>query len=418
MIKRLRIKFICITMVIVTVMMSVLLVGQINSTRESLIQRNTKALEDAILEFEKEPPPPADKPENGGSVEEKPKPDSSDFKKPEREHPSFVLAMQPDGTLAAEGAGYYNLDDEAVLLDIYQQVSERTRPSGVLWEYELQYLQVGQIYAFTDISGELETMGEMNRSSVTIWLLGFLGFLILSIFLANWAIRPVERAWEQQRQFVADASHELKTPLTVILTNAEMLGEMVQSDEQRQFSDSIVTMSHQMRGLVEGMLQLARADCGQTAGERERVDFSGLVEEILLPFEPLYFETGLTLESSVQPGVTMTGCASQLRQVVEILLDNAMKYSTPGGTVRLELSRQGHQCCLTVTSPGEALTAAQCRDIFKRFFRVDPARSRSGSYGLGLSIARRIVDDHRGKIRAEGREKHNVFYVNFPIDQK
>ena len=137
MIRRLRIKFICITMVIVTVMMSVLLVGQINSTRESLIQRNTKALEDAILEFEKEPPPPADKPENGGSVEEKPKPDSSDFKKPEREHPSFVLAMQPDGTLAAEGAGYYNLDDEAVLLDIYQQVSERTRPSGVLWEYEL-----------------------------------------------------------------------------------------------------------------------------------------------------------------------------------------------------------------------------------------------------------------------------------------
>ena len=415
MIKRLRIKFICITMVIVTVMMSVLLVGQINSTRESLIQRNTKALEDAILEFEKEPPPPADKPENGGSVEEKPKPDSSDFKKPEREHPSFVLAMQPDGTLAAEGAGYYNLDDEAVLLDIYQQVSERTRPSGVLWEYELQYLQVGQIYAFTDISGELETMGEMNRSSVTIWLLGFLGFLILSIFLANWAIRPVERAWEQQRQFVADASHELKTPLTVILTNAEMLGEMVQSDEQRQFSDSIVTMTHQMRGLVENMLQLARADSGLTSGERTRVDCSALLEQTILPFEPMYFEAGLTLEIDIQSGIMLTCNTVQLRRVAEILLDNALKYATPGGTVRVKLESKGHHCCLSVASPGETLTQRQCRDIFKRFYRVDPARHRNGSYGLGLAIAERVVADHRGKIWAEGKDGINTFYVNLPV---
>ena len=397
MIRRLRVKFICITMAIVTVMLTLLLATQYGSTRSSLERTSLNALENAARA-------PMDAVRPGFT-----------------EQPCFVLAPDPRG-LRVSGSGYYDLSDTETLLTIYQAAAEDGGSSGVLAEYSLRWLRNDGgrelRYAFTDISGEIQTLRALLRSSVLIGALGFCIFLVLTVLLAHWATRPVEQAWQQQRQFVADASHELKTPLTVILTNAELLREGVGDEKQRQFSDSIVTMSHQMRGLVEGMLQLARADCGQTAGERERVDFSGLVEEILLPFEPLYFETGLTLESSVQPGVTMTGCASQLRQVVEILLDNAMKYSTPGGTVRLELSRQGHQCCLTVTSPGEALTAAQCRDIFKRFFRVDPARSRSGSYGLGLSIARRIVDDHRGKIRAEGREKHNVFYVNFPIDQK
>ena len=412
MIKRLRIKFICITMALLTVMLTVLLGSQLDFTRVSLMQINARALERAAREYQQRPP-------FADMLPDARKPDKPDFLRPEGEHPCFILRLDSLGDLEAAGSSAYDLSDEAVLLDIYSRAAGKDRTSGVVWEYELQFLRSGSpeqpVYVFTDFSGELETMREMFRSSLIIWGLGIAGFLLLSVFLANWAIRPVARAWEQQRQFVADVSHELKTPLTVILTNAELLQEGAEDPRQRQFSDSIATMAHQMRGLVEGMLQLARADSGQTAGERERLDFSQLLEESLLPFEPLFFEAGLMLDSAIRPGVALSGNAVQLRRVVEILLDNALKYSAPGGTVTVTLECHGNQCTLSVASPGEPLTARQCRDIFKRFYRVDPARRRNGSYGLGLAIAERVVTDHRGRIRAEGRDGGNVFYVNLPI---
>ena len=223
---------------------------------------------------------------------------------------------------------------------------------------------------------------------------------------------------EQKRsRFVSDASHELKTPLTVILTNAELLREKSENTDQQRFSESIVTMSNQMRGLVDSMLHLARADSGYAEGERERLDFSAVLEQAVLPFEPLYFEAGLTLESTLQPGISVKGNADQLRRVAEILLDNALKYASPGGTVQVELESRGFQCCLRVASPGQMLTARQCRDIFKRFYRVDSTRSANRSYGLGLAIAERIVSDHRGKIWAEGRDGVNTFYVNLPTNE-
>ena len=425
MIKRLRLKFICITMAILTVMMTVLLVSQLNSTGRSMMQINMKALEDVSREYQTVLPvleekaetekPEAEKPEREKEKSEKP-----DFMKPEGEHPCFVLQMDSSGVLTANGSGYYDLSDQATLLELYQRAEERERTAGVLWDYQLQFLRTGSperpVYAFTDISSELETLEEMTRNGLLIWNLGFVCFLFLSVVLANWAIRPVEQAWEQQRQFVADASHELKTPLTVILTNAELLREQAENAEQQRFSDSIVTMSNQMRGLVESMLQLARADSGQTKAERERMDFSTLLEQTLLPFEPVFFEAGLILESQIRPGILLTGNADQLRRVAEILLDNALKYASLGGTVRLKLESRGSHCCLSVASPGETLTSRQCRDIFKRFYRVDPARRSNGSYGLGLAIAEQVVSDHRGKIWAEGRDGINTFYVNLPMN--
>ena len=394
MIRRLRVKFICITMAIVTVMLTLLLATQYGSTRSSLERTSLNALENAARA-------PMDAVRPGFT-----------------EQPCFVLAPDPRG-LRVSGSGYYDLSDTETLLTIYQAAAEDGGSSGVLAEYSLRWLRNDGgrelRYAFTDISGEIQTLRALLRSSVLIGALGFCIFLVLTVLLAHWATRPVEQAWQQQRQFVADASHELKTPLTVILTNAELLREGVGDEKQRQFSDSIVTMTHQMRGLVENMLQLARADSGLTSGERTRVDCSALLEQTILPFEPMYFEAGLTLEIDIQSGIMLTCNTVQLRRVAEILLDNALKYATPGGTVRVKLESKGHHCCLSVASPGETLTQRQCRDIFKRFYRVDPARHRNGSYGLGLAIAERVVADHRGKIWAEGKDGINTFYVNLPV---
>ena len=399
MIRRLRLKFVCITMTIVTVMMTLMFCFQYRTTQVGLEQSSIKALQAAA-----QGPMGALRPGFGR----------------EGDQPCFILSLNAWGGLLVDGDKYYDLTDEAMNVAIYNAAYTDGQAYGVLEEYGLRYYRaetpVELRYVFTDIQLEQQTLGQLLRSSVAIGAVGFTGFLIISILLANWAVRPVERAWEEQRRFVADASHELKTPLTVILTNAEMLQEPGHEEAQRQqFSESILTMSHQMRSLVENLLQLARADCGQTKPERTVLDWSRTLERAVLPFEPVYFEQGLLLESDIESGVTLAGNEAQLSQVAEILLDNARKYSAPGGIVRLTLRTQGRQAVLAVASPGAILTAQQCRDIFRRFYRVDEARSRDGSYGLGLSIAERIVSDHRGKIWAEGRDGINTFFVSLPL---
>jgi signal transduction histidine kinase len=252
----------------------------------------------------------------------------------------------------------------------------------------------------------------MHWTSLMILLAGMLIFFGFSVLLTRWTVRPVEQAWEQQRQFVADASHELKTPLTVILTNAELLHGEYDAQSKEQFADSILTMSRQMRGLVEELLDQARVD--NTQIQHRKLDYSKLVEDAVLPFEPVYFEAGRRLQCHVEPGIGAMGNAEHLRRVVEVLLDNGWKYSSPGGVVELNLSRQGRGSLLSVRSPGITMTEQQCHDIFKRFYRMDQARTMNRSYGLGLSIAQGIVQQHRGKIWVQSQGGYNTFFVSLP----
>ena len=172
-----------------------------------------------------------------------------------------------------------------------------------------------------------------------------------------------------------------------------------------------------MRGLVEDLLDLARVDNGMPRAVWERVDLSGLVEEAALPFEPLYFEGGLELVSDVEPDIFVHGSADHLRRVAEILLDNARKYSDPG-RVTLTLKRQGKGLCtLCVENPGPPIAPGDLQNIFKRFYRADSARSRDGSYGLGLPIAEGIVRAHGGRIWAASAGGMNRFYVTVPTVQ-
>ena len=286
----------------------------------------------------------------------------------------------------------------------------------MLEEYNLRFCRLptpmGERLVFSDISSERATLDSLVRTCLLIGVLSFLAFLGLSLLLARWAVRPVERAWQQQRQFVADASHELKTPLAVITTNAERL----QGAEESGPAGHILSTARQMRALVESLLELARADGGAAESPMARVDWSALVEEALLPFEPVFFERELTLTPRVQPGLAVWGRGDQLRQVVDILLDNAQKYAIPPSAVYLHLERTGHsRCLLMVENKAAPLSQEELEDIFKRFYRTDRARSRDGSFGLGLAIARQIVSGHRGRIWAESREGRVRFYVELPL---
>ena len=334
--------------------------------------------------------------------------------------PYFVLEVSGQGELAAAG-GYYDLSDEEFLQELVTLSLASGQHVGVLEDYSLRFCRINtpsaQRIVFADMSSELSTLDNLLRTCVLIGVVSLGVFLVISLLLARWAVRPVDRAWKQQRQFVADASHELKTPLTVIMTNAELLQSPDYEPEAKaQFSQSILTMSRQMRGLVERLLELARVDSGRPNMTFARCDLTQLVSQAALPFEALFFEKGLALTCQVEEGICVQGSPAHLTQVVEILLDNAQKYSSPGGEVTVRLSRQhwGH-CLLTVSNPGPALSPQQLQDIFKRFYRADQARSRDGSFGLGLSIAQAIVTEHKGRIWAESSGGVNTFFVQLPI---
>lgn len=397
MIKRLRLKFILVTMVPVMVLLVLVLWMVFSSTRATLETDTLRSLEAAAAQ-------PPGRPGSGQAYTV----------------PCFTLEINPHGQFLVSGSTYYDLTDQALLYDIYRAAADQQDKTGLLKQYHLRFYREdtpgGSRYAFADISGHRRALTELVKNCVLIGLLGFGGLLALSIVLAFWAVRPVEKAWQQQRQFVADASHELKTPLTVILTNAELLqAEGYPPEEKQRFGENILVMSRQMRNLVEGLLQLARVDNGQLGAPMTRLALSTLVEDGILPFEPLYFESGLTLESHIQPGLTLPGSETGLRQVLEILLDNGRKYAAPGSTVTVTLAQQARgKVLLTVKTPGKPLTNEQCVDIFKRFYRVDAARSNDGSYGLGLSIAHRIVREHGGRIWAQGTEEGNCFFVSLP----
>ena len=216
---------------------------------------------------------------------------------------------------------------------------------------------------------------------------------------------------------MADASHELKTPLTVILSNVQLLEEAGADEQTRsRLTDNILTMSHQMWELNERLLELARVDSGLGERTLSAVDLSQLVDGAVLPFEAVFYERGLELSCRVEEDLRVRGSPSHLKQTADILLDNAQKYAAPGSRVEVELKRSGRRhCLLSVASAGEALSPKELKDIFKRFYRADSARSRDGSYGLGLSIAEEIVRNHKGRIWAESRGGVNTFFVQLPL---
>ncbi len=397
MIRKLRLKIVGISVVTVAVVLVSALVILALSTRSQMAQSSEARLYEALE----------------GKLDKSELPGSSGL-------PCFVAEVYSGGTIRLSGSSYYNLQDEEMVLHIVQAALEREDDSGVLGDYSLRYLRrIGVVsvrIAFTDCTMEQATMRSLLLRSGLVALAALAVLAGLSYCLAGLVVGPVKRAWQEQKQFVSDASHELKTPLTVILSSSELAAEEQDMQRTKQYVEGIRAESLRMKALVEDMLTLARTESG-TRPETEAVDLSDTVLESVLAFEPVAFESGRELVYDIQPELTVMGSGVQLRRLTDILLDNAVKYAAEGTPVRLLLRQEGRCAALRVENRGETIPAEKLRHIFDRFYRADESRSGGEGFGLGLAIAQSIAQSHGGSIGCASEEGVTRFTVTLPLQK-
>ena len=382
MIRKLRLKIVGISLVTVAAVLLSALVVLALSTRSQMVHSSEEHLA-AALE---------------GNADKNQLPGSSG-------QPCFVAEVFTGGTIRLSGSSYYNLENQDLVLDIVRSALEEKNDSGVLKDYSLRYMRrVGVVsvrIAFTDCSMERATMRSLLLRGGLVTLTALLVLTGLSY-------------WQEQKQFVSDASHELKTPLTVILSSTELAGGERDPEKTKQYVEGIRAESLRMKALVEDMLTLARTESGakQTL---DAVNLSDTVLESALAFEPVAFESGRELSYDIQPELTVRGSAVQLRRLADILLDNAMKYAAAGTPVGLLLRREGRGALLQVENRGETIPAEKLPHLFDRFYRVDESRTGGEGFGLGLAIAQSIVQTHGGSIGCTSAEGITRFTVTLPL---
>lgn len=272
------------------------------------------------------------------------------------------------------------------------------------------------------------SMSQYNAFAQRMLIAGGIFFILVSSvlfiinrFIIGLSMKPVERAWQQQQNFIGDASHELKTPLTVILTNGNIL--MAHQDEtirdQRKWVESTNEEAAHMKDLVEKLLVLAKTDNMRQNRLFSRVDFSDLTMRLALQFEPVAYEKGVMIHTDIENGIRIFGDQTALNQIVHILLDNAVKYAGIGGEVDLLLKRKQNYVYLSTRNTGAPIPPEDLPHIFERFYRSDKARTTGSGYGLGLAICKNLAELHKAQVSVASDEVNGtVFTVKFKAGRK
>ena len=342
------------------------------------------------------------------------KPGGDDFERPVQISSYIIVTTDKDGNITDTQESNITIDDSD-LKDCVKTAIESKGFSGQISGYSLMFVKRdtvdGYVISLADSSG-INT-GLRNTLLLNTGLfIGSMGIIFLiSFLLSSFAVKPVKTAWEQQKQFVADASHELKTPLTVILANNNIMMSHRDSTvrDEKQWLESTEEEALHMKSLIDQMLFLAKSDAGETNIEMSEVDFSEIVEGTSLNFEPVAFDKNVMIDSQIESGVTLNGNATQLNQLSHILIDNAVKYSAENSTVTIKLKKHGDNVEFSVNNLGSVISDEDLEHIFDRFYRAEKSRTTKG-YGLGLSIAKKIVEGMNGKLTVQSNEEEGTTF--------
>ena len=278
----------------------------------------------------------------------------------------------------------------------------------------------GKIITLLDRSLEVATLNRLLSILLISGSIGMVLLFLVSLFLAERAIQPMRKAWARQKQFIADASHELKTPLTVIAANTDVI--LSNRDDtvagQAKWLGYIRTETDRMSKLVNDLLKLAKLDASETKPLHLPFNLSEVVASACLPLESLAFESGRVLQCHMQPDISYCGEEAGIQQAVGVLVDNAIKHATGEGDISVTLQRDkdSGKIRISVQNPGDGIPKEEATRIFERFYRLDASRARdTGGYGLGLSIAKSVVERHGGTISVESSpEGKTTFTILLP----
>lgn len=279
--------------------------------------------------------------------------------------------------------------------------------------YLVRILKSGNtVYIFVNNKEALQNSKQFFIVSIFIFLLSVIVFTIISYYLSRWMIKPSEKAIKNQKIFVANISHDLKTPITIIRANADLIENEVKNKKSIKY---IQQETEKLNHLVNEMLTLTRIDNTISKENFKNFNFGDSLFDVVLPFESIAYEKGIKFNINIDESTNYFGNETNIQKLAEILIDNAMSYTAKGGIVDVDAYENSKAVTLSVTNTGEPISDEKKEEIFDRFYRESKSRESTGNhYGLGLSIASTIVKKHNGKISVESKNGKNTFTVTLP----
>ncbi|WP_027701185.1 sensor histidine kinase [Metaclostridioides mangenotii] len=286
------------------------------------------------------------------------------------------------------------------------------------YSYLTQQTSHGTKIAFIDRTQYQNLLTELLKTFILIGSLSLVVLLIISNYLTNKTVKPIKDTFEKQKQFIADASHELKTPLTIIKTNASLV--LSHPDDsirnQKKWIDYINDQTDRMSILINEMLSLTKLDTDENRLILSSINMSKIIESMILMFDAVIYESNIDLETSIDKDLFINGDKESIKKLFSIIMDNAIKHTSKNGKIIVSLVNEKNKIKMTINNTGDVIAPDHLERIFERFYRIDSSRDReTGGYGLGLSIARSIVKQHKGKIYAKSKlGEFTSFIVEIP----
>lgn len=301
------------------------------------------------------------------------------------------------------------------ILSMTQELQKSRKRFGSIddYIYLVRILKSGNtVYIFVNNKEALQNSKQFFIVSIFIFLLSVIVFTIISYYLSRWMIKPSEKAIKNQKIFVANISHDLKTPITIIRANADLIENEVKNKKSIKY---IKQETEKLNHLVNEMLTLTRIDNTISKENFKSFNFGDSLFDVVLPFESIAYEKGIRFNINIDEVTDYFGDENNIQKLAEILIDNAMSYTAKGGIVDVDAYENSKAVTLSVTNTGEPISDEKKVEIFDRFYRESKSRESTGNhYGLGLSIANTIVKKHNGKISIESKNGKNTFSVILP----
>lgn len=293
--------------------------------------------------------------------------------------------------------------DEETAEEYTQTAQQKNKTTGFqgIYRYRVTETEDGAKYVFLDCCREISNFRTVLVTTISVSLLGLAAVFVLVVIFSRMVFRPVEESIQKQKRFITDASHELKTPLTIIDANTEV---MEMESGESQWTKSTRKQIQRLSGLVQQLVTLSRLDEEKGLEEKCEFNLSEAVSECVQPYESLAQTREKNLTLNIEEDITYTGDERSIRQLAGILMDNAVKYSSENGNITLTLKKKGKKIFLEVYNDADDLPQGKMDVLFERFYRLDSSRnSGTGGSGIGLSVAKAIVQAHKGKITAENK---------------